>query len=138
MPTLPDLTQFNRATVLLVDPKLSTRTRITPQTIDELATGYAAGDQKSGWLELTQIIGRAPAKAGADEPFEVRTGIVFTSPNREPLAIYLQAQDTGEATRGYLNGEAYTFQGGTAAALAEWVARFSPPVISRPQTASIQ
>jgi len=138
MPTLPDLTQFNRATVLVVDPKLSTRTRITPQTIDELATGYAAGDHKPGWLELTQIIGRAPAKAGAAEPFEVRTGVVFTSPDREPLTIYLQAQEAGEATPGYLNGEAYTFHGGTATALAEWVARFSPPVISRPQTAAIQ
>lgn len=138
MSTLPDLTQFDRATVFVVDPKLSTRTRITPETIDELATSYAAGDQKPGWRELTQIVGQAPAQPGAVEPFEVRTGIVFTGANHKPLTIYLQSQDGGESTPGYLDGEVYTFRGGTGTALAEWVARFAPTVISRPQTASIQ
>jgi hypothetical protein len=138
MSKLPDLNQFDHATVFVVDPKLSTRTRITPETIDELAISYAADDQKPGWRELTQIIDRALDKPGAVEPFEVRTAIVFTGANRKPLRIYLRSQDSGESAPGYLDGEAYTFHGGTATALADWVARFTPPVISRPQTASAQ
>lgn len=138
MSKLPDLSQFDHATVLLVDPKLATRTRITPDTIGDLATTYAVGPQKPGWTELTQIVGAAPRAPGAPEPFEVRTGVVFTGPGRKPLTLYLQSHGEQGALLGYLDGEAYTLNAETATALANWTIRFSPTVVSHPQTAAMQ
>jgi hypothetical protein len=96
----PDaLAQADAAELFVVPRGLMTRTRITPQSLREIAKPVSVAKGSERWAALVKALGDADVGPAEGREPEVRVGAVLKGGGRELGAIFLQPCSAAEKGR---------------------------------------